>query len=60
MVNGTNIVAHEDIDTGTSNIYKFGYGKRHCSTLPIRYPLPSLIREQTILKILALPADFPT
>ena len=49
MGKGTKVVAHEVTGSGTYIFYKRWYGKGHCSTLPIWYPLPSL--NQGLLKI---------
>jgi len=46
MGKGTKVVAHEGMGTGTGIFSKYGYGDGHYSTLPIGYPLPSLIRFQ--------------
>jgi len=43
MGKGTQVVAHEGMDTGTGIFFKCGYGDGHCSTLPIGYPLSSLL-----------------
>jgi len=43
MGKGTQVVAHEGMGTGTGIFFKCRYGDGHCSTLPIGYPLPSLI-----------------
>jgi len=42
MGKGTKVVAHEG--TGTGIFYKRGYEEGYCSTLPIGYPLPSLLK----------------
>jgi hypothetical protein len=43
MEKGTKVVTHEGTGTGTDIFYKRGYGDGYYSTLPIGYPLPSLI-----------------
>jgi len=43
MGKGTQVVAHEGMSTGTGIFFKCGYRDGHCSTLPIGYPLPSLV-----------------
>ncbi|AES87285.1 transmembrane protein, putative [Medicago truncatula] len=40
---GTKVVVRVGTGTGTSIFYKCRYGDGHCSTLPIGYPLPSLL-----------------
>ncbi|AES64854.1 hypothetical protein MTR_2g031400 [Medicago truncatula] len=40
---GTKIVAHEGTGTGMRTFYKRGYGDGYYNTLPIEYPLPSLV-----------------
>ena len=42
MWKGIKVVAHEGTSSSIGIFYKCGYGEGHCSTLPIRYPLPSL------------------
>jgi len=43
MGNDTKAVAHEGMDMGTGIFSKCGYEDGHGSTLPIGYPLPSLL-----------------
>jgi hypothetical protein len=43
MGKGTKVVAHEGTGTRMGIFYKCGYGEGHCSTLPIGYPLSSLV-----------------
>jgi len=47
MGKGTKVVAHEGMGTGTGIFSKCGYGDGHYSTLPIGYPLPSLVLADT-------------
>jgi hypothetical protein len=48
MGNDTKVVAHEGTNTGMGIFCKCGYGKGHRSTLPIGYPLSSLIESIVI------------
>ncbi|AES60826.1 hypothetical protein MTR_1g071320 [Medicago truncatula] len=43
MGKGTKVVAHEGTGPGTGIFYKRGYGDGYYSTLPVGYPLPSLL-----------------
>ena len=49
MGKGTKVVAHEGTGSGTSIFYKHGYGDGYYSTLPIEYPLPSLVSRFDLL-----------